>query len=48
MPRSSGRRREPPGESKSADRAFILTVLTVAINAAGQVVQAWVKGVGRS
>jgi hypothetical protein len=47
MPSSTMRRRKPPGKDRQAVRAMVVTVVTVIIRTAGQVLQAWIKRGGR-
>ena len=46
MSLSTVSRRKRPGKDRQADRALIVTVVTVIIRAAGQVLQVWIKGGG--
>jgi hypothetical protein len=47
MPLSTGRRRKPPEKDRQADRAMVVTIVTVIIRTVGQVLQVWIKRGGR-
>jgi hypothetical protein len=47
MPLSARRRRKPPDKDRQADRAMIVTIVTVVIRAVTQVLQDWIQRGGR-
>jgi hypothetical protein len=43
VPLSTASRRKQPGKDQQADRTLIVTIVTVIVRVAGQVLQVWIK-----